>query len=117
MFSIGMPPCERGLREQVGTRSWAPSGGPFSEGRFLLCTRPHVAELLAARDPLLGHEPFEYELACRDHRGGIFLAGQPHLIDEIEETGDDGEAFQERFGALVRRDLERTTFIEPVHDV
>src|SRR5213593_3984751 len=105
----------RRLREQVGTCSWA--AGPFSERGFLLSTRPHVAELLAARDPLLGHEPFEHELARRDHRRGILLAREPHLIDQREQTGDNGEAFEERLGALVGRDLEGAALIEPVDDV
>src|SRR5882672_2450673 len=44
--------------------------------------RPHVAELLAARDALLGHQPLEHELARRHHRRRILLAGQPHLFDQ-----------------------------------
>src|ERR1700720_1088186 len=61
----------RRLREQVGTRSWASPSGPFAEGRVLLCARPDVAELLAARDPFLRDQPFEHELTRRHHRGGI----------------------------------------------
>src|SRR5438876_7722932 len=82
---MATPGCERGLREQVGTRSWAPSGGPLSERRFLLRPRADVAQLFAARDALLGDEPFEHQLAGRHHRGGIFLAGEPRPIEHTSE--------------------------------
>src|SRR5213083_2792535 len=114
---MATPGCERGLREEVGTRSWAAPGGPFSEWRFLLRPRPHVAELFAARDALLGDEPFEHQLTGRHHRGGIFLAREPDLIDQVEQAGNDAEALQQRLGTLVRRDLERAALIEPVDDI
>src|SRR5882762_7252343 len=114
---MATPECEGDLREKVGSCSWPASAWSFSERRFLLRTRPHVAELFAARDPLLGHESFEYQLTRRHYRGWIFLARQPHLIDQREEAGDDGEALEQRLGALVGCDLERAALIEPVDDV
>src|SRR2546426_10118779 len=109
---MATPGCERRLREEVGSRSWT-----FREWRLLFAARPNVAELLAAGDTFFSDEAFEHQLTRRHDRRRILLGRQPHLIDEIEQTGDDGEAFQQRLGALVRRDLERTAFIEPVHDV
>ncbi len=78
---------------------------------------PNGAELFAARDALLGDEPLEHQLARRHHRRRIFLAGEPHLFDQREQAGDDGEALEQRLGALVGRDLEGAAFIEPVDDV
>src|SRR5438552_17873134 len=77
----------------------------------------HVSQFFAPRDALLGHQTFEYQLARRHDRGGILLAGNPDLINQVEQSWDHGKALQQRLGALFRRDLEPAALVEPVDDV
>src|SRR2546425_12854484 len=70
---------------------------------------PHVPQLLAARDALLGDEALEHQLAGRDDGPRVLLARQPHLLDEVEQAGHDAESLEHRLGALIGGDLERTT--------
>src|SRR5256885_3878669 len=78
---------------------------------------PHVPQLLAARDALLGDEALEHQLAGRDDGPRVLLARQPQLLDEVEQAEHDAESLEHRLGALIGGDLERTTLVEPVHDV
>src|SRR5947199_259757 len=72
---------------------------------------------LGRRDPLLGHQPLEHQLARRDHGTRVFLPGEAHLVHQVEQAGDDAEALEAALRALVHRDFERPALVEPVDDV
>src|SRR2546426_3234154 len=103
-----------GSRKQIRP---APAPGPATRlpvrRAFRMGARPHVAQLLAARDALLGDEALEYQLAGRDDGPRVLLARQSHLVDEVEQAGHDAESLEDRLGALISGDLERTTLVEP----
>src|SRR5439155_667425 len=88
-----------------------PYPGPFGSARA------HVAELLVARDPLLGHHPPEHPLARPAHGAGVLLGGEAHLVDQIEQAGHDAEALEAGLRALIHGELERPAFVEPMNDV
>src|SRR2546428_460195 len=111
---IRRPETER-LLEEVRA---SPSAAGLAVPRPLrLRARAHVAELLVARDPLLGHQPLEHQLACRDHGARVLLGRETHLVHQVEQARDDAEALEAGLGALVHGDLERPAFVEPVDDV
>src|SRR6185437_12612740 len=80
-------------------------------------TGADVPELLRAGDAAARDETFEDQLAGRDDRPGVLLAGQPDAFDEFEQSRDDAEALETGLRALVGGDLEGASFVEPVHDV
>src|SRR4029077_1526004 len=89
-----------GLREEV-----RPSAPRLPVARSLgLGPGARVAELLAARDALLGHEALEHELAGGDHRPGVLLSRQADLVHELEQSRDYAESLEARLRALVRGD-------------
>src|SRR5438094_397532 len=103
------------LRKEVRSppaRSGLPVSGPLRLG-----PRAYVAELFIARDALFGHQPFEHQLARRDHRARVLLPGQAPLVPEVDQARHHAEALEARLRALVHRELEGSTFVEPVDDV
>src|SRR6267143_1531863 len=99
-----------------GTAYWKRFGPPVP-GSLRLCACADVAQLLVARDPLLGHQPLEHQLARRDHGARVLLGGEAHLVHQVEQAGHDAEALEAALRALVHGDLERPTFVEPVDNV
>src|SRR5207249_10242300 len=95
-----------------------PSAAGLAVPRALrLRSRANIPELLVARDPLLGHQPLEHQLARRDHGARVLLGGEAHLVHQVEQAGYDAEALEAALRALVHGDLERSAFVEPVDDV
>src|SRR5213080_2675429 len=92
-----------GLRKEV-----RPAAPRFPVARSLgLRPGARVAELLTARDALLGHEAFEHQLTGRDHRTGVLLRREADLIHQVEQPRHHAESLETRLGAFVRGDLQR----------
>src|SRR5689334_4384087 len=99
MTDNGQRTTDNGLLKKIRSAS---SSARLAVSRTLgLRAGARVAELLVARDPLLGDEPLEHQLARGNHGARVLFRREADLVDEVEQAGDDGEALEADLRPLV----------------
>src|SRR4051794_24358 len=78
---------------------------------------PSIAQLFAPTDPLLRRQTFQEQLTGGYLAGGILPGGQPKLVDQLDQAGDDAESLEADLRSFVAGYLESTTLIEPGYDL
>src|SRR3954470_13038606 len=82
-----------------------------------LRVRASVPPAVRSRDALARDQTLQHQLASGDRHRGVALRSEPDVLDDVGQTGKDGQRLEHGLGAGVGLELERSALVEPHHDV